>query len=140
MSKMSAEEFNERRDGKTEEEFAGENLSAKNFLLNRSKELIQVPIDGPDGQMKIEIRARLTKGEIRKHKDFLAIFQNPEEADEKEADIVTAKFLAMITTDSDLNEDFWSSEDIDSSIMQELIVAFLEKAASTIKQNQKFRN
>lgn len=139
MSKMSADEFKERREGKTEETFQAENLSAKNFLLNRTRELIKVPIDGPDGQMEIEIRARLTKGEIKEHREFLNMFQNPEDIDEKEADLVSAKFLAAITIDKDLDEVFWQSDDLDSSIMQELIMAFLEKMTSTVKGVQKFR-
>ena len=136
---MSEEEFNERRAGKTEDEFQVENSTAQNFILGRSKELINVPISSGDKKYNIEIRARLTKKEVKNHRDFLQMFQNPEKADEELADELAANFLADITTDKSLDKEFWMRDDIDSSIMQELLTAFIEKAVSTVKGVKKFR-
>lgn len=142
---MSKEEFKARRDGMTEEEAKQEqdkiasDIPARDFIMNRSKELVQVPISGPDGVITIEIRARLTRAEIKAHRKFLEMFAKPEDIDEDEAEIVTAKFLSSITTDEELDEEFWLSDEIDQNIAQELVVAFIKKAAETLDYVKKFR-
>lgn len=115
-------------------------MSAREFIMGRSKEIIDVPIMGADDAvMYIRIRARLTKKEVREHKRFLEMFQNPESINEEDANKGASKFLDSICLDESLNEEFWNSEDIDSSIAQELLTAFMVKAASTLNGVKKFR-
>ena len=114
--------------------------NARDFILNRAQEKILVPVGGPDGTLDIEIRACLTKKEIQAHRKFIEMFQNPEDVSEVEADEGAAKFLAAITIDKSLDEEFWSRDDIDSYIAQELLIAFMSKAAEVMKGVQKFRN
>jgi len=131
---MTVDELKDRKAGKEPSR-----IPIKDFIINRGKELFEVPISGPDGYTYIEIRARLTKKEINEHKVFLEMFKDPENVSEDMAEQVAAKFLAAITTDDTLDEAFWMSDDIDPYIAQELIMAFLRKAASTLEGVKKFR-
>lgn len=145
---------------------AASNLSAKEFIMNRTKEHIDVTVLGPDGEMNIQIKARLTKGEAKKHIKLFGIFDkintkvgkislitDTEEGRLKiaklEEDINTlseeseeplAAFLASITIDDELNKDFWASEDIDANIASDLFNAYILKASEVHKGIQKFRN
>jgi len=131
---MTVDELKELKAGKEPS-----HIPIKDFIINRGKELVEVPISGPDGYICIEIRARLTKKEINEHKVFLEMFKDPESVSEDMAEHMAAKFLAAITTDNTLDEAFWMSDDIDPYVAQELIVAFLRKAASTLEGVKKFR-
>lgn len=115
-------------------------VSARDFIMGRSKEIITVPINGPDGAMDIRIRARLTKREIKVHRQFLEMFKDPESITEDDANSGASKFLAAITLDPALDEEFWNSEDIDPYVAQELLTAFMMKAAESLEGVKKFRN
>ena len=137
---MSPEEYNALK----EEAQGGEpvviDTSARDFILGRTKEIIDVPIEGPDGSsMDIKIRARLSKKEVKEHKQFLEMFKDPELLSEEEANKGASKFLAAITLDKSLDEDFWNSEEIDPYIAQELLTAFMMKAAESLEGVKKFR-
>lgn len=138
---MTTEEFKAKRAGEDLPDLPDvtKTMSASNFIMNRGKELIEVSILGPDGMFEIEIRARLTKGEIKNHAKFLEIFTEPEEVDEEIAEASAAAFLSVICTDDELDEDFWNSPDIDPYVAQQLIVAFMNKAAETLESVRKFR-
>ena len=69
----------------------------------------------------------------------MEIFTNPDDVDDDLAEEVTARFLASITTDESLDEEFWNSEEIDPYIAQELVMAFLKKSAETLGDVKKFR-
>lgn len=115
-------------------------VSARDFIMGRSKEIITVPINGPDGTMDIRIRARLTKREIKVHRKFLEMFKDPESISEDDADIGASRFLAAITQDPALDEEFWNSDEIDPYVAQELLTAFMMKAAESLEGVKKFRN
>ena len=142
--KMSKEEFKACKEGKEDVkeqvQYTPVDMPIRDFLMNRANELIKVPITGPDGVIEIEIHARLSKKEIKKHAKFLEIFTNPEDVDEELAEEVASKFLATICTDSELNEEFWNSDNIDPYVAQELIIAFMGKAAETLEGVRKFRS
>lgn len=143
---MSKEEFKARRNGEIEgdveveqEQYTPVNMPIRDFIMNRVTEVFNVPIIGPDGIIEIEIRARLSKKETKEHANFLKIFTEPDNIEDDVIEASTARFLAAITTDKDLDEEFWACEDIDPYITQELVLAFLKKAADTIEQSEKFR-
>lgn len=136
MSRMTGDEFKAKRAGKKSKK---PDTSARDFIMNRSKELIKVPIDGPDGTMDIEVRARLTKREVKEHKKFLEMFNDPDSITEEDAEVGAAQLLATITTDPILDEEFWSSDEIDPYIAQQLLLAFMKKATSSLESVKKFR-
>ena len=115
---MSAEEFKEKRQVA--------NISSKDFILNRTNALQEVSIEGPDGTIKIEIRTMLNKREVNEHNKFLTILQNLKTSDDELFEKYSIPFFALITTDNELNIDFWSSDDIDPYVSQYLIKAFIE--------------
>lgn len=148
---MSAEKFEQmRRDnGVTETpqlsspvpsvELSTPNMSARDFIMGRSKEVVTVNVSGPEGTMGIKMRARLSKREVKAHSKFLELFRNPESVSEDDANVGASKFLAAITLDPELDEEFWSSEELDSYIAQELLSAFMEHAAQSLQGVKKFR-
>lgn len=141
---MSPEEYNAMRDeaqGKApDKDVVAPDTSARDFIMGRAKEIISVPIEGVDNDvMFIRIRARLNKKEVKAHKKFLQMFQDPDSVTEEEANIGASKLLADITLDETLDEDFWSNDELDPYIAQEILAAFMEKASSTLKGVQKFR-
>ena len=145
MSRMTGEEFKEKRavkkpkKVKTVKKVKKSDVSARDFIMNRSKELIKVAIDGPDGIMEIEIRARLTKREVKEHKKFLEMFNDPNNITEEDAEVEASRFLAAITTDKTLDVEFWSSDNIDPYVAQQLLLAFMKKATSSLEGVKKFR-
>ena len=115
-------------------------MSARDFIMGRGKEIIKVPISGADGAvMFIGIRARLNKRDIKEHQGFLNLFKDPESLSEDEANKGASKFLAAITLDPGLDEAFWNNEELDSYIAQELLTAFMEQAAKSLEGVKKFR-
>lgn len=138
---MNPEEYNVMRDeaqGKTQVEV---DTSARDFIMGRTKEIIDVPVEGKEGAILfIKIRARLSKREVREHKKFLNLFKDPDSISEDDANKGASKFLAAITIDKSLDEDFWNSEELDPYIAQELLTAFMVKAAESLEGVKKFRN
>lgn len=114
------------------------NLSAKNFLLNRFNEVINVPINGPDGEMNIQIKAKLTKKDLSKHKEIIdMVFYSKTDISEEDADRFGALFLADLTIDPELDIDFWLSPDVDAFLVSTLINTFVNNFMESVK---KFRN
>ena len=137
---MSPEEYNSMKEEAQTGVPANIDTSARDFIMGRTKEIIDVPIEGPDGSsMDIRIRARLSKREVKEHKNFLNLFKDPDSISEDDADKGASKFLAAITLDKSLDEDFWNSDELDPYIVQELLTAFMVKAAESLEGVKKFR-
>lgn len=137
------QEIKQNRTEVTEDEFK-DNISTKQFLLNRHNETVKVPIEGQDLTMSIEIRAHLSKAELKKHKLFMdswnkALTDNPDILDTDEAEHYTAEFLSELCTDPDLDKEFWLSEDLDPLIIQSVLMAYFTNAIDTLSNIRKFR-
>lgn len=113
---MSEEEFMDKRNTS--------NLSIKEFLLNRPKATIEVPITGQDGTINIEIRTMLNKQETNEHIKFITMLYKIESANDELFEKYSIPFLALITIDKELDLNFWSSNDIDPYVGLQLINAF----------------
>lgn len=140
MSEMSAEEFARLRAQDTGQEVPVDNkpdekqlaidaMSAKNFLISRTKETIMVPIAGMDGTKDIEIRARLSKSELKHHKVILDRWNLSRESDEEfirneDDEKELAVFLAHITVDESLSSEFWLSDEIAPEIADDILMAY----------------
>ena len=104
-------------------------MSTRSFLIGRTKETIQVPVSGLGGSKSIEIRARLSKSEIKQHQFILDKWKNAHESgaefiesEEDEAEL--ARFLGYITTDKELSSGFWLSDDIAPEIADDILMAY----------------
>jgi len=104
-------------------------MSTRDFLIRRTKETIMVPICGLGGSKDVEIRARLSKSEIREYQGTLArwkIAQESEsqfiETEEEETDL--ARFLEYITIDATLTAKFWLSEDLAPELVDNILTAY----------------
>ena len=122
-----------------------ESMSAKDFLIARTREIIKVPIAMTSGGLKeIEIRARLSRAESAKFKSVLdmwndALKGNDTSFDNAEEEL--AEFLEYITSDPTLDAEFWLSDELDNTIPIQIMDAyFLEPLkASRRVQLEKFR-
>lgn len=120
---MSPEEYDKMR-----EEAQGETAPLTTSILNRSKETILVPIRGTgDGAFDIEIRVMLNKREVNLQSKFFKAIDNIQAIDDDYYYWVVASFLDMICIDPELNREFWSRDDVDPYIIQELIAAFVKR-------------
>lgn len=113
---------------------ATSNLSVKNFLLNRAKETIKIPIKVEDGQLDIEIKIRLTNVEMNSQIKFFECIANKEEPVE-----YMPEFLELITIDEELDKEFWSLPELDAFLGKQLILAFFNKTDTIIGDIKKFR-
>lgn len=121
-----------------------DNISIKQFLLNRTHETVNVPIEGEDGIMDIEIRAHFSKSELKNHKEFmemwnLALTDDPEILESDKAEQLTAVFLSDLCIDPDLDKAFWLSEDLDPFISQSVLIAYFTTAINRLEGIRKFR-
>lgn len=156
MTALTAQEYKDLRSGTrtegqikqnrievTEAEFK-ENISTKQFLLNRHNETVLVPIEGQDRTMSIEIRAHLSKAELKKHKQFMeswniALTKDPEILESEEAEQYIAEFLSDICIDPDLDKEFWLSENLDPLIAQTVLMQYFTSAINQLGDIGKFR-
>jgi hypothetical protein len=156
MSALTAQEYKDLRSGTrteeqikqnrievTEAEFK-ENISTKQFLLNRHNETVLVPIEGQDQTMNIEIRAHLSKAELKKHKQFMeswniALTKDPEILESEEAEQYIAEFLSDLCIDPDLDKEFWLSENLDPLIAQTVLMQYFTSAINQLGDIGKFR-
>lgn len=120
------------------------NIKIKDFLLNRHNEAVQVPIEGQDKTMHIEIRAHLSKAELKKHKQFMeswniALTKDPGVLESDEAERYIAEFLGDICTDPALDTEFWLSEDLDPLIAQTVLMQYFTGAIKQLGDIGKFR-
>lgn len=156
MTKLTEQEYKDLRTGdKTEgeiqedqkataEEAIKDNISIKQFLLNRTHETVNVPIEGEDGTMDIEIRAHFSKSELKNHKEFmdlwgLALTDNPDILESEKAEQLTAEFLSDLCIDPDLDIAFWLSEDLDPFISQSVLMAYFTNTINRMEDIRKFR-
>ena len=156
---MTAEEFEALRKGETTEdelsidkkvaqqqEFV-DAMTTKAFLIGRTAETISVPITSGDGVKDIDIRCRLNKAETKTHAEFLKVFRDAGAGDKgamnyldtPEGDLVTAAFMAQITSDTQLDTPFWMSDDIDPATIQEILIAYFTEPARRRIEIEKFR-
>lgn len=156
MSSMTGNEFstlrseditpNELSQRKKTEEMQGaiDAMKTKDFLIGRTKETIKVPISGLGGTKYIEVRARLSKAEMKQHKGILdrwTAAQNTDvqfiESEEDEHQL--AVFLAHITIDDSLSAAFWLSDELDPRVADMILTAyFIDEPIARVIEIQKF--
>lgn len=156
MTKLTEQDYKDLRTGKkTEDEIQEDqkataetalkdNISIKQFLLNRTHETLLVPVDGKDRTMDIEIRAHFSKSELKNHKQFMelwkdALMEDPEILESEMAEQLTAEFLSDLCIDPDLDKQFWLSEDLDPFISQSVLMAYFTNATNRLEDIRKFR-
>lgn len=123
-------------------------MSTRDFLIGRTQETIKVPITSAGGVKDIEIRARLSRDELRRHTEFLNNFKRAASGDAEAAafldsepgDLVTASFLSQITVEPELDTMFWMSGGIDPSTVQEILLAYFTEPARRMAAIEKFRS
>ena len=94
-------------------------------ILARTNERTDVVIKNTNGNnLNIEIRVMLTKAEVAKQSKFFNMMKHIQDVEDEYYYYLAGSFLALITTDSDLDVIFWRRDDIDPYIIQELIKAF----------------
>jgi len=152
---MTAEEFKQLRAQDTGQEVsldtkpderqkAIDAMNAKNFLIGRTKETIMVPIAGMGGTKNIEIRARLSKSELKQHRVILDRWKLSRESGEEfirneEDERELAIFLAHITVDDSLSSAFWLSDDIAPELADDiLMVYFVVEPTRRLSQQYSF--
>lgn len=156
MSEMTGEEFIKLRSGDiTTEEIEQEKnadkmqeavnaMRTKDFLIGRTNETILVPISGLGGTKNIEIRARLSKSEMKQHEVILNRWTTAQDSDaqfiESEDDErELAVFLAYITVDDDLSAAFWLSDDLEPRIADMILTAyFIEEPMKRMSEISRF--
>ena len=156
---MTADEFKALRTGETTEEDISvdkkvaqrqefvDAMTTKAFIMARTTETISVPITSDEGVKNIDIRCRLNKAETKTHAEFLKVFRDAgagnkgaiEYLDTPEGDLVTAAFMAQITSDPQLDTPFWMSDDIDPATIQEILIAYFTEPARRRVEIEKFR-
>lgn len=141
MSSMTGNEFKKLRAGDTTPEEiehdkqqaklqdAVDAMKAKDFLISRTKEIIPVSILGMGGSKSIDVRARLSKAEMKQHKTILDRWNLAQGSDKEfirneEDEHELAVFLAHITTDDSLSSAFWLSEDLDPNVANMILTAY----------------
>lgn len=151
---LTEQEYSDMRNGRTTEKAVRDthekedaeniikNMSTKNFLIGRTREYIKVPITSESGTHEIEIRARLSKNEMKVHKPFMDAFLKALKGEENtltDMDGEIAAFLAAITRDNELDVTFWSSGDIDEQTASEILYAYYTEPARRLADVRKFR-
>lgn len=121
--KLSKEDFQSLRD-----EAQGNSAPLSEQILARTKETSDVKIKSVGGNLiSVEIRSMLNKKEVKKQAKFLKMMKQIETVDEDYYYYLAASFLALITLDPELDKVFWSRDDIDPYIIQQLIAAFIKE-------------
>ncbi|WP_440952030.1 hypothetical protein [Methanococcoides sp. FTZ1] len=128
-----------------EEDCRGEYAVAKDakaFLIARTHEYVKVPIVSGDEVQAIEIRKRLSKTESKNHKDMFGRWERAMQGDKtalEDAEEVIASFLAYITKDPTLDNEFWLSEELDTAISDEILLAYFSQPAIQLARIIRFR-
>lgn len=143
---MSIEDYKALHEGIVTEEVVGEKemlkevaaatsrVSARDFLLSQTKMTKSVNIAG----LEIEIYVKLSKRQIRENAAFINMLDKPI-IDSPEGDLLTAKFLAEITVDDELDVDFWLNEDLDVSVPQTVLAAYIQEVTTAWEDVVNFR-
>lgn len=119
-------------------------MSTKDYLIARTQETIQVPITGLGGSKNIDVRARLSKAEMKQHKTILDRWNQAQSSDEEfihneEDEHDLAVFLTHITIDDSLSSAFWLSNDLDPNIANMILTAyFISEPTRQMVEMQKF--
>ena len=119
-------------------------MSARAFLTARTEDVIEVPVLGLGGTKYIKIRARLSRSEMKRHKPFAEMSTKISQGDDKLSESEeyikgTAAFLANITIDPDLDEEFWLDDSVDPLLTQQLIYAYFTEPSKSIEEIASFR-
>lgn len=107
-------------------------MTTKEFLT--AKTHIDVPITTKLGTKNIEIRERIAKPDLPKFRPLLDKYKAAMNNDinaivflsQPEGDQATAKFLDYLTTDAELNYEFWLSEFVCAEVVQEILSEFFK--------------
>lgn len=135
---MSEEEFNALRksdvDASTNQAKV-DSMSNKEFLTSIFKETISVPITNKLGTKNIEIVARMPKAGIKRHETFISKFRDAKHKDVKallflltpDGEKTMAEFLSDITIDTELDVDFWMSDDVDYVAGKKILLEYFKE-------------
>ena len=119
-------------------------MSTRAFLIGRTKETIKVPVSGMGGSKNIEIRARLSKSEIKQHHAILDKWKNAQESgagfiESEDDEMELARFLEHITIDPELNSGFWLSDYIAPEICDDILMAyFIDEPVRRLSEMYRF--
>jgi len=147
MSEMSAQEFKERRaKDTTADEIAHactaptpepnpdqeliNAMSIRQFLMGRTKETIQVPVSGMGGVKNIEIRARLSKQELKPHQYILDRWKLAQETtikfiDTEEDEKALCALMEDITIDPEITTEFLLDSGLSPDVCDDILAAYL---------------
>lgn len=135
---MSEEEFNSLRKSDVDASTNQANVDAmsnREFLTAMSRERIGVEITNRLGKKVINIVARMPKTGMKRHETFISQFRAAGRGDIDalvflslpEGDHATAEFLADITTDPELDTEFWMSDNVDYIAVQKILVEYFKE-------------
>lgn len=120
-------------------------MSTRAFLIGRTNETIQVHVSGLGGSKNIEIRARLSKAEMKQHESLLDRWnaaqtnQDIKFIETIEDEVELAVFLAHITIDTGLSSDFWLSDELAPEIADDILMAyFIEEPLRRMTEISRF--
>jgi hypothetical protein len=52
---------------------------------------------------------------------------------------MSAKFLATLTVDEELDEEFWLQDDLDASLAMTILTAYIDSVTKNVEMVKKFR-
>lgn len=112
-----------------------DSMSNREFLTAMSRERIGVEITNRIGKKVINIVARMPKSGMKRHETFISQFRAASRGDIDalvflslpEGDKATAEFMADITTDPELDTEFWMSDNIDYIAVQKILVEYFKE-------------
>jgi hypothetical protein len=150
---LTADEIQALKEGKiTEDELFEKHLeeqkyelkqvkSAKEFILTRSRNTADCIVESDGEAIAIKIYTKLSRKQIKDNQKFIdALSCNDVELLSSEAgDIMSAKFLATLTVDEELDEEFWLQDDLDASLAMTILTAYIDSVTKNVEMVKKFR-
>jgi hypothetical protein len=150
---LTADEIQALKEGKiTEDELFEKHLeeqkyelkqvkSAKEFILTRSRNTADCIVESDGEAIAIKIYTKLSRKQIKDNQEFIdALSCNDVELLSSEAgDIMSAKFLATLTVDEELDEEFWLQDDLDASLAMTILTAYIDSVTKNVEMVKKFR-
>jgi hypothetical protein len=115
--------------------------SAKDFILGRSKNTTDCIIESNGEAIVIKIYTKLSKSQIKANREFLIAMQSGDDEifESEKGNELAAKFLATITVDDELDEDFWKLDELDAQIPAVIMTTYLNSVLETSEAVEKFR-
>lgn len=104
-------------------------MSTREYLMARTKETIMVSVSGMGGVKDIEIRARLSKLELKPHEYILDRWKVAQETNIKFIDTendekVLCALIAYITIDPEITTDFLLDSGLSPDVCDDILAAY----------------